>query len=244
VTIGWEAAGATHVGRVRRGNEDAFRLDPEKGVFLVADGMGGHVAGEVASRLAADGAFATLLDHLEWSGSSLEHALRQSFQEAHRRIVDCCRGDPQTDGMGTTLTVSVLTAGGSVHVGHIGDSRLYHLRGGHLHQLTRDHTWVQQEVDAGRVARDAAHAHPLGHILTRVMSAEEPAEPDLSATVVAPGDMLLLCTDGLHNLVDPGSILELLQPDRPPEQLVTRLITAANRRGGTDNITAIVVRVR
>jgi PPM family protein phosphatase len=242
-TIRWGAAGATHVGRVRKRNEDAYRIEADTGVFVVADGMGGHAAGEVASALAADAALDRLRGGHPDAADALPERLVEAFRDAQQRLIDCCDEDPRTAGMGTTLTVAVLRAEGSLHVGHLGDSRLYHLSGGALRQLTRDHTWVQQEVDAGRVLPDAARSHPLSHILTRVLTAEEPAVPDLSRGAVSPGDRLLLCSDGLHNMVDGQQLLELLLSSEAPAEIVRRLVSAGNRAGGTDNITAIVVRI-
>lgn len=234
----WEAAGGTHRGRIRKTNEDAIRLDPARRVFIVADGMGGHAAGEVASALAADAS----LEVLTGGASDESDGLSEAFSLAHSRIVDCCNGDRRVAGMGTTLTVAILGEDGTAHVGHIGDSRIYHLSGGILRQLTRDHTWVQREIDAGRVAPDAAKTHPFSHILTRVLSAEEPPIPDLFSASIAPGDVLLLCSDGLHNMLDGHEILTLLLESETVEEMAGNLIKAANASGGADNISVIVIR--
>jgi PPM family protein phosphatase len=243
VDISWEAFGATHVGRVRKGNEDAFLVDPDTGLFIVADGMGGHAAGEVASRIAVE-AVAETVSNSDLRSFDRGAVLEAAFAEAFNRLVECCRDDPSTEGMGTTLTIALLCASGSLHIGHLGDSRLYLLRGSELRHLTRDHTWVQQEIEAGRVEASAARTHPLAHILTRVLSAEEPANPEVHLTSVTRGDTLLLCSDGLHNMLDHQTLLDLLVASEPLETVVGRLISSANRRGGVDNITAIVVRVR
>jgi len=217
-------------------------MAPERGIFVVADGMGGHAAGEVASRLAAD----TTIDILQgWrldSEAAIESALRTTFSEAHRRIVTCCEGDPATAGMGTTLTIAVLLPSGTLHLGHLGDSRVY-LRspGKPLQQLTHDHTWVQQEVDAGRLSPEEARTHPLSHILTKVLTAGEPPDPDLLVYPIRPGDRLLLCSDGLYNMVDEEILEQLLGADEPLPRIVEALVSTANQRGGADNITAIVV---
>lgn len=240
MTIRWEAAGATHVGRVRRTNEDAFRVAPERGIFLVADGMGGHAAGEIASALAAEALTDAFIDG---DATPTEAALRRAFADAHRRLVACCAEDPATRGMGTTLTVAALDERGSLRIGHIGDSRLYHLHGGQLRQLTRDHTWVQQELDAGRLSAAESRSHPLSHILTRVLSEDEPSDPDVTSTTVHRGDLILLCSDGLHNLVDGQSLLDILMAEQPAADIAERLVANANRRGGTDNITVVVVQI-
>lgn len=244
MTVAWEVAGASDVGQVRSGNEDAFRIDAVAGIFLVADGMGGHAAGEIASALAADAVVDTLRPRPEISTDEIEDDLIAAFDEAHRRIVECCNGDPRTRGMGTTLTAAALRPTGDLHIAHIGDSRIYLQRGDDLLQVTQDHTWVQQEVDAGRIAPESAQSHPLGHILTRVLTADEPASPDLYRGMVHSGDILLLCSDGLYNMVEGQTLRDLLTADQTPAAIVDRLLATANRRGGPDNITAIVVRIR
>jgi PPM family protein phosphatase len=243
VTIRWEAAGGSDIGRVRKGNEDSFYLDERRGVFLVADGMGGHAAGEVASAIAAESVVDALDGTAVTPSDDLDETLAAAFFEAQRRIADCCIGDPRMTGMGTTLSVAVLLPTGDLHLAHIGDSRVYLQRGGTLVPLTRDHTWVQREVDAGRLPAEAARNHHLSHILTRVLTADDPPDPDLQRERLAPGDTVLLCSDGLHNMLDDPSLLDRLTAAQPPAETVARLIEAANRRGGTDNVTAIVVRI-
>lgn len=239
MTIAWKAAGATHRGRVRKGNEDSIRLDVERGIFVVADGMGGHAAGEVASGLAAGAA----LEILATGTGDARASLGQAFAVAHDRIVECCTARLETKGMGTTLTAAVLEPNGALHVGHIGDSRLYHLTGDAMRQVTHDHSWVQREIDSGRVSPDAAGSHPFSHILTRVLSAEESPDPDLLTLTVHPGELLLLCSDGLHNMLSAQEILDLLASEKAPETVVRRLVTAANRAGGVDNVSVIAVHI-
>ncbi|MEX2583155.1 MAG: protein phosphatase 2C domain-containing protein [Gemmatimonadota bacterium] len=243
MTIAWQADGLSDTGLVRKGNEDALRMDAEKGIFIVADGMGGHAAGEVASRLAADAALDVLSQASLVTGGDVEEALHTAFHEAFRRIAECCEGDPATAGMGTTLTVAVLKESGELHIGHIGDSRAYQLSGGKLRKLTHDHTWVQQEIDSGRVAAEDAQAHPLSHILTKVLAAGDSLDPDLVHATVQPSDLLLLCSDGLYNMVDGPKLLRLLVADVPLTELTQSLVGAANKRGGADNTTVIAVRI-
>lgn len=241
VTPAWEAVGGTHVGRKRKSNEDAFRVDSERGIFVVADGMGGHAAGEIASQIAADTALELLVGAVD-DGRPAADSLHGVFEEAHRRISTCCTDEPATKGMGTTLTAAVLATSGAVTIGHIGDSRAYIYSGSGLTQLTVDHSWVQQEVDAGRLSPEASRTHPLSHILTRVLSSTDIPRPDLFTAQLRPGDLLLLCSDGLYNMVDPATLLGLLQLDLSPITLVDKLIVTANKNGGADNITVIVVR--
>jgi protein phosphatase len=245
VTLRWRAAGATHVGRVRRGNEDTLRVEESRGVFLVADGMGGHAAGEVASALAADAVAEALAAEVDRGAGldALEAVLQRSFVAAHEAISGHPARDPATQGMGTTLTALVLQPDGEYRVGHVGDSRMYLMRDGALRQLTRDHTWVQREVDAGRLTPEAARRHHLSHILTRALGAGDPEAPDLLRGTVRPGDRLLLATDGLTGMLHDGILQAFLEERREVEKVVRMLVTAANRRGGRDNVTAIVVDV-
>lgn len=245
MTIAWQAAGATHTGRRRRGNEDAHRLDPDRGIFLVADGMGGHAAGEIASGIVAATVERALVAAADAgaAGEGWNEALRGAAREAHDEISRCCSDDPRKEGMGTTLTACVLEPDGVCHVGHIGDSRIYLLRGGTLLQLTDDHTWVRREVDAGRLPPEDADKHPFTHILTRVLSAELSPEIDVVTTDLLPGDLLLLATDGLYNMLPDATILSILSSDAPLPTLASDLIRAANRAGGADNITVILVQV-
>jgi PPM family protein phosphatase len=245
MTIRWEAAGASDVGRARRGNEDAFLLDPERGLFLVADGMGGHAAGEVASSIAVEVAGRMLSRAVEDAASrdELAEVMAEAFQEARREIVRAGRKDPRKEGMGTTLTAWLLRPEGWSVIGHLGDSRAYRLRDGALQLLTHDHTWVQREVEAGRMHATSAEAHPLAHILTRVLSADLPASPDVQTTRVQPGDTLLISSDGLHGMVPAAEILRIARQQIPLLPLLDELLAAANARGGRDNITVIAIRV-
>jgi PPM family protein phosphatase len=243
VSLTWKAAGDSDVGRQRRGNEDNLHLDPGRGIFVVADGMGGHAAGEVASELAARAAAEVLAAHVD-SGrgaADAEAALRRVMQLAHERILNCCDDRPATKGMGTTLTCCLLDREGACRAVHIGDTRIYRVRGGVMEQLTRDHTWVQREVDEGRLRPAEARRHPLSHILTRVLSDDHAPEPDLLATDLLAGDLLLLCSDGLYNMVTDARIAEILVHPSPLAARVRDLIDAANAAGGADNVTVVVV---
>jgi PPM family protein phosphatase len=243
VTLRWRCAAATHVGRVRSRNEDAFRVDEARGVFLVADGMGGHAAGDVASTLAAEVVGDALAAGVERGlrGEDLSAAMRESFRAAGAAIAAHAASDPGTDGMGTTLTACVLAPDGTLRIGHVGDSRAYLLRDGRLVQVTRDHTLVQREVDAGRLSPARARRHHLSHVLTRALGTDAADEPDLLAGRAEPGDLLLLATDGLTGLVPDRGIARILQAPRTLQERVERLVHAANRRGGRDNITAVLV---
>jgi PPM family protein phosphatase len=245
MSIRWEHAGGTDVGRVRRGNEDSFLVDAERGIFLVADGMGGHAAGEVASALAAQivgEAVARAIDAGD-SADALPVVIEEAFRSAWREIDRYCRDDPRKSGMGTTLTLCVLRPDGACRVGHIGDSRAYRVRDSRLEVLTRDHTWVQREVEAGRLDGAKAESHPLAHVLTRVLSAELEPEPDLLAPDVRPGDLLILSSDGMHGMVPDAEILRAAVGAESLDSLLAALLRAANDGGGRDNITAVAIRV-
>lgn len=245
MTLRWRAAGATHVGRVRSRNEDTLRMDVERGIFLVADGMGGHAAGEIASELAAEVVGGALTDGVDrgLDADDLAEAMVAAIRAADRAILAHAAADPATQGMGTTLTACVLCADGSYRLGHVGDSRAYLMRGGRLAQVTRDHTWVQRAVDEGRLAPASARRHHLSHILTRALGAEPADAPDLMAGTLLPGDLLLLVTDGLTGPVTDRRLAAILADEAPLEDRVERMIRAANRRGGRDNITAVLVEI-
>jgi PPM family protein phosphatase len=242
--IRWEAAGASDVGRRRRGNEDAFHLDPERGIFIVADGMGGHAAGEIASGVAVRTANRILADAVDRQlpQPELSDRIAGAFQEARDELERCCNDDPATHGMGTTLTACVVAHDGDVHIGHIGDSRAYLFRDDQVQLLTVDHTWVQREVDEGRLLADSAESHPLSHILTRVLSSDLPADPDIVTGRVRPGDLLLLTSDGLHGLVPYPELRQIATSGAPLPEMLSRFVDSANRHGGRDNITGVVVR--
>jgi PPM family protein phosphatase len=245
VKLRWQAAGATHVGRVRKGNEDSFLVDSDRGVFLVADGMGGHAAGEIASAIATQTVGGTLLEGVDrgLTADALAEAMVQSFRMADRAIAEHVAQNPANQGMGTTVTACVLCTDGTYRLGHIGDSRAYLMRDGRLAQVTTDHTWVQREVDEGRLTASGARRHRLSHILTRALGAEPSDDPDLISGQLHPGDLLLLCSDGLTGMITDRVISKVLPLDIRLDDRVQELIRLANERGGRDNITAVLVEI-
>ena len=244
--VTWEAAGATDVGRVRAHNEDSFLVDAQRGVFLVADGMGGHAAGEVASAIASEAVGAALRQGVDagLDPDALAIALAESFHGAHRSIVNYSLAKPETRGMGTTLTAVVVFDDGSFRLGHIGDSRCYVLREGELQQVSRDHTWVQREVDEGRLTDVGARRHRLSHVLTRALGADSLDQPEISGGTLLPGDLLMLCSDGLTGMLTDRMLRRILMRDGELADRVAELVVSANERGGRDNITAVLVRVQ
>jgi protein phosphatase len=241
----WEAAGATDVGRMRPRNEDSFLIDAQRGVFLVADGMGGHAAGEIASAIATEAVGSALRQGVDagLGADELALVLRESFSHAHRSIVNYSVIKPETTGMGTTMTALVVCDDGSFRLGHIGDSRCYVLREGELLQLSRDHTWVQREVDEGRLTHRGSRRHRLSHVLTRALGADSLDDPDIQAGTLLPGDLVLLATDGLTGMLTDRMLRRVLVHGGELHELVASLIVGANERGGRDNITAVLVRI-
>ena len=245
MTLRWHAAGASHVGRVRKGNEDSFLVDADRGVFLVADGMGGHAAGEIASAVATEtvgGALQAGVDR-GLQADALAQAMLESFRAADRAIHEHVALNPTTKGMGTTVTACVVCTDGTYRLGQIGDSRAYLFRDRELVQVTTDHTWVQREVDEGRLTMAASRKHPFSHILTRALGAEPSDDPDLLTGQLLPGDLLLLCTDGLTGMLTDRMIAKVLPLDIRLEDRVEQLIVQANQRGGRDNVTAVLVEI-
>ena len=230
-------AARSHTGLIRQSNEDSVYAGPR--VLAVADGMGGHAAGEVASAIAI-----AALAHLDEDapGNDLLDVLRASAEAANDHLRDMVTGDPALEGMGTTVT-AFLFAGNRLGMLHIGDSRAYLLRDGVLSQITHDHTLVQKLVDEGRISQEEASTHPQRSLITRALDGRDGIEPDLSVREVRVGDRYLLCTDGLTGPVGRLKTLqEALQiPD--PQESCDRLVQLALRGGGPDNVTVIVADV-
>jgi PPM family protein phosphatase len=235
-----EPFGATDAGKVRANNEDALLVGEgrDETLFVVADGIGGFEAGEVASRIAVD-----VLRELE-PDASFDVAIR----EANRRILAVGRGDERLSGMGTTIVA--VRFGGTreepvAEIAHVGDSRAYLLRGGSLRPLTEDHSLVAELVRSGDLTRDQAAEHPQKNLITRALGAEEEIEVDTVVLPVEAGDRLLLCSDGLTDMVPEANIGEILaNSPGDPEKPARGLVSAALDAGGSDNVTVVVVDVR
>ncbi len=229
---------------IRAGNEDAFFADANghRGLFIVADGMGGHAAGEVASEMAVQIVTRELDAVNDLAASDVDRHIARAVRNANRAIYERTLAEVDKQGMGTT--VSMLMLGGSRYViGQVGDSRVYLLRNGQLHQLTKDHSYVQEQVDAGFLTPEQARYHPYSNVITRCVGAAENVEPDVFTGSVLAGDLFLVASDGLTGMVDDKRLLQVLMQRQPPQRLVDLLIREANGRGGLDNITAIVVQV-
>jgi serine/threonine protein phosphatase PrpC/uncharacterized membrane protein len=234
VSLAWRYAVASDVGLLRDGNEDSAFAGPR--LLAVADGMGGHAAGEVASAAAI--AALEQLDGLGVDAGDPEEALRDAMSDANRTVRDMVAADAELEGMGTTVT-AVLVDDEYAWLAHVGDSRAYLYRDGALSQITRDHTFVQQLVDEGRIAPEEASTHPQRNLITRVLDGRETLDLDFDRLDLVPGDRLLLCSDGLSAVVSDRSLAEVLA-GTTPDEAVRRLVDLALRGGGPDNVTCIV----
>ncbi len=231
-----EQAFRTDTGRQRNANEDSFFVRAP--IFVVADGMGGAQAGEVASKAAAD-AF-----DVDLTGGPPEQVLRQTIEAANRRIHELARADPSRAGMGTTLTAAIVNAEREeVAIGHVGDSRAYRLRDGRLEQLTRDHSLVEEMRRKGQLTDAQAEDHPQRSIITRALGPEPEVEPDVHTVAAAPGDVFLICSDGLNTMLGEDQIRKLLVSAASLEAATQALVVEANRAGGRDNITVLAFRL-
>jgi serine/threonine protein phosphatase PrpC len=235
-----QSAARTDVGRRRRANEDCFAIAAEQGFFLVADGMGGHTAGQLASSLAAEAAVRAL-QTLDGSEATLTEKLRCSVSAANREIHVTVQAKPELSGMGTTL-VSLLAVDGRVALAHVGDSRAYLIRGGRIRQLTDDHSVVGELVRRREITQSAAREHPHRHVLTRAIGVRREVVPDLAELSSHPGDVFVLCSDGLTGLVRDEEIAQAVSSNTDLDTACESLIDLANDRGGEDNITVVIVR--
>ena len=245
-----EARGITDVGQRRNHNEDAFLVEERLGLFVVADGMGGHAGGGTASQLAVEtirSAVAHAREHEpERFGSTgaddtrVPDLLRDAVEEACEVIFKTAQADPDLSGMGTTVT-AVLVDGATAFVAHVGDSRCYLLREGRIYQVSEDHSLVNEQLKAGAISADEARTSRFKNIITRSVGFEQQVVVDLMGLDLEPGDALVVCCDGLSNLVDDPEILSIVS-ESPIDLAPGRLVALANDRGGDDNITVIVVR--
>jgi protein phosphatase len=256
------SAAVTHTGLRREGNEDAFRERPDLGLYVVADGMGGHEAGEVASGLTVEAIEAFIADTRDadlnqtWpfpydiTKSLHANRLIAAFRLANRRVGAAISNDPALKSMATTVAAVLVDRKGHAHIAHVGDSRVYQWRDGVLRQLTDDHSWVGEQVRAGTLTTDDAQRHPWRNVVTRAISGADDPEVDVLEVGVLPGDRLLVCSDGLSSVVSRETIDQLVGPQDPrtsgPQDLqraAQALVDAANAAGGPDNITVILLEI-
>lgn len=212
-------------------------IDAAVGLFVVADGMGGHNAGEVASALAAK----TVHDFIARADEANEATLSEALCLANDQVLDAAAHNSTYEGMGTTM-VAACIRDGAVVFGSVGDSRIYLLKDGALRQLTDDDSWVSRVLPADAIGSDEASRHPMRHVLTKVIGLREDMEPSVGSSPFASGDTLLLCSDGLHGVVNDDAIASALKRTGSVEEIASDLVESALTAGSTDNITAVVVR--
>ncbi len=238
------AAGLTDVGRSRKQNEDHWAADTPRGVFVVSDGMGGRVAGELASKIVVDVLPDFLLKHLErfrdLEGANAKQAVMQSIIELSELIHRESSKRPDFFGMGATVVLAVIRATQAL-IAHVGDSRAYLFREKMLQSITKDHSIIQIMIDMGQLTPENAATHPARSQITQFVGMESQVFPDVKYLELRPGDRILLCSDGLTGMVDDAGISEILSTHSDPEAACQMLIAAANNAGGKDNITAIVI---
>jgi len=246
--------GATDVGMKRRHNEDVYLIDQEIGLFLVADGMGGHAAGEVASKIAADSIrdyiarlsppspAETWPEHWDPEHKASSNMLRDAILSAHQNVMQAVDEDPARKGMGTTVVVAFHEDESSIlTVAHVGDSRAYRLRKGKLEILTQDHSWVHEQVVAGLLTEEAGRSHPLKNVVTQALGGSALPQATILETPMIEGDLFLLCSDGLNTMLEDREIGDILRSAGSLEEIASRLILTANERGGNDNTTIVLL---
>ena len=239
--VRYTAAAVTDRGRKRPSNEDAYGFSVEAGVYVVCDGMGGAAAGEIASNIAVDEILQSLTKLYAANQISLPNAAQDAICAANDAIYSRAQKNERLSGMGTTLVV-LAARDQQVWVLNIGDSRCYRLRQGRLEQLTRDHSLVEEQVRLGRMTpREALHS-PLKNVITRALGTQSQVTPDTFQFEAEPGDLFLLCSDGLTRELSDGNIRELLDRNLPLETLSAEAVEAAKKAGGHDNITCMLVR--
>ena len=227
--------GKTDKGLVRKENEDAFCIEKDLGLLAIADGMGGHASGEVASKMAIE----ILRDSPKKEGEPLPDRLDSGVKLANKMIYEASRSQSQLNGMGTTLT-AVQFDGNRLSIAHVGDSRAYLIRGGVIEQLTDDHTIVSEQVARGMITREEAARSDMRNVLSKALGIAPEVDVDMEELTVSEGDQLVLCSDGLSELISDDEILAEVQSSNRPDLVCNELVDLANQRGGEDNITVIV----
>lgn len=248
-----QAAGLSDVGMRRDHNEDAFCINPEYNLFIVCDGMGGHAAGEVASRIAVETVEkftqATSKDEdITWPFEFDENLslnanrIRTAIRLANQNVIAHIQERKECKGMGTTIACSVVD-GNEASIAHVGDSRIYRVRDGVIEQMTRDHSWIDEQLKQGILTPEEARKHPLRNVITRALGSKDDVVVDVVDTRLIDGDIFLLCSDGLTGMLEDSEILSILQRHEGDlEGACHELIKEANASGGDDNITAILYR--
>jgi len=241
------------VGRKRKGNEDSLFVNPEQHLFVVADGMGGHAAGEIASKVAVESIneFVCLTggdeeitwpfgldENISYDGNRLKTAIRY----ANRKVLEATKEKSEYEGMATTVA-AVLVDGDTANLGHVGDSRVYLVRDGEITQLTSDHSWVNEQIQSGVISPDQARTHPLRNVVTRALGGKPDLQVDMQQHKARARDILLLCSDGLTTMIPDEDIVRVVrEADGDVEKAAQALVASANAKGGEDNITVLLIR--
>lgn len=252
--VKFEMDGRTDVGKVRSNNEDSFLIDDEMGFYVVADGMGGHSHGEVASKMAVEVTRdamrkfifdnqKAILGKIDPKASERGNQLASAVRLANQFIYESAKSNPMHQGMGTTID-AVLIHKDKAAVAHVGDSRIYLARGGKLKQVTQDHSLVQDQVRQGILTQEEADRSPLKNVLTRALGVDENAEVDLIEFDCYNGDLLIGCTDGLNKMVRDEEIARAVRDMKTPKRISDHLVDMANAAGGVDNTTVVVAELR
>ena len=247
------AEALSDVGRKRKGNEDALCLNSEQRLYVVADGMGGHAAGEVASKVAVD----AIAEFVELTGGNQEitwpfglddsisyegNRLKTAVRHANTRVIEATRESAEYEGMATTVA-AVLVDGDVANLAHVGDSRIYLFSNESIEQLTRDHSWVNEQIENGAISPEQARSHPLRNVVTRALGGRPDLVVDIQSRRMAAGDMLLICSDGLTTMVTDDDIARILrEADGDVAKGASALVSEANERGGEDNITVVLLK--
>ena len=251
-TAPWHGTGVTDVGRVRLTNQDAFRVSNELGLWIVADGMGGHAGGDVASQIAVK----TIDDDIRmhrgqsraYEAKEIQELLHSAMNHANGTIRDHAKTHPALIGMGTTVVLIFIPPPSSnvAWVAHVGDSRAYLIRARHLSALTRDHTVLKERIQAGLLPSSTPSSHRLGHVLARAVGVDPVVEAEVSNVELQPGDELLLCSDGLNKTLNDAHVLDALMrmDGHPPAKKCTALVDCVNKLGGQDNTTVVLIHDR
>ncbi len=235
-------AGKTDIGLKRQNNEDAFSLSPEQDFVLVADGMGGAAAGEVASKIFAETALEIFSDNANRSEKEILYRVQKAYRIANEKMLAHVTQHPRHRGMGCTAELLAFFGEGFIHA-HIGDSRTYRLRNEHLEKLTQDHTLVQQQYQEGLISADQVKTHPMRNVIFRAVGVAEELTIDMLTGKTYPEDLFLLCSDGLTDMIHDDQIQDILSCNIDLNQKSERLIECAKEAGGLDNITVVLVAI-
>lgn len=239
--------GATDLGRKRSINEDNYKICPRLSLYLIADGMGGHIAGEIASRLAVDIVTEVIQQETDKirAGEAIDahpgQMLSKAIQIANKKILETAQKRAELEGMGTTL-IACMHTDNTLHIASVGDSRIYRFRNDSGQLLTSDHSWVNMQVHLGNITPEEARYHPMRNVITRALGTQSDVEIDISSHLVKNQDLVLMCSDGLSNFFTIDELSEILSDNkRDMENITEKLIRLANERGGDDNITVILL---